>query len=173
MFRLIRTRTWTTTRRRLDDTEYELAAANLLLAAQESGWAPSEPPVDGDLPAVLTHVDTGVREEAEIHAADHAEKHLDPTNALGLTLSERWTGYPDGSAVHYLGAGRWLHYHPGRAKARTNRSHFFPEVERVCLLDSHRSGPAMEPVAGLAALLELLGANYTNYRAESRAGSTT
>ncbi|MET8704213.1 hypothetical protein ABZW10_35985 [Kitasatospora sp. NPDC004723] len=114
---------------------------------------------------MLRHVDTGVREEAEMNAADHAEKHLDPTNTLGLAKAERWTGYPDGSAVHYLGAGRWLHHHPGHAKARTRHSLGFPEAERICLLDSRSGGPAMEPVAGLAALLELLGGEYVNYRA--------
>ncbi|WP_033820993.1 hypothetical protein [Kitasatospora sp. MBT63] len=113
MFRLIRTATWTATRRRLLDTEGELE--------------------------------------------------------LGLALAERWTGYPDGSAVHYLGAGRWLHYHPGRTKLRTSRAHFFPESERICLIASRRSTWDVEPVAGLAGLLDLLGGNYIDYRAP-RAG---
>ncbi|MFJ2781552.1 hypothetical protein [Kitasatospora sp. NPDC087315] len=165
MFRLIRTATWTETRRRLLDTECELEAAVTILAAQAAGWEPPQPPVDGDLAAVLRHVDTGVRDEAEMHAADYAEKHLDQENTLGLALAERWTGYPDGSAVHYLGDGRWLHYHPGRTKLRTSRSHYFAEPERICLLDSHSSSRDLSPVASLPALLELLGAHYIDYRA--------
>ncbi|MER6364448.1 hypothetical protein [Kitasatospora sp. NPDC001527] len=167
MFRLIRTAVLTETRRRLDATEYELAEAHLLLAAQEGGWTPPEPPVDGDLPAVLRHVDTAVREEAEMNAADHAEKHLDPTNTLGLAMAERWTGYPDGTAVHYLGAGRWLHYHPGHAKVRTDRSRFYPEVERICLIGSPRCWE-MQSVASLAALLNLLRVSDIDYRAGQR-----
>ncbi|MBP0453979.1 hypothetical protein J5Y04_31220 [Kitasatospora sp. RG8] len=165
MFRLIRTTTWTATQRRLLDTEGELEKAVTILAAQAAGWEPPQPPVDGDLTAVLRHVDAGVRDEAEMHAADYAEKHLDSENTLGLALAERWTGFPDGSAVHYLGAGRWLHYHPGRTKLRTSRAHFFAESERIGLLDSHSSSRDLDPVASLPVLLELLGGHYIDYRA--------
>lgn len=167
MFRLIRTRTWTQTRRRLFDIEGELEAAVTILAAQAAGWEPPEPPVDGDLGEVLRYVDACVRDEAVCRAADFAERHLDQEHVLGLALAERWTGYPDGSAVHYLGDGRWLHYHPGRIKLRTSRSHSFPESERICLLDSHRRD--LYPVASLLDLLERLGAHYIDYRAP-RAG---
>ncbi|MFF0415620.1 hypothetical protein ACFYUY_34980 [Kitasatospora sp. NPDC004745] len=162
MFRLIRTTTWTATRRRLLDTEGELEAAVTILAAQAAGWEPPQPPVDGDLADVLRYVDAGVRDEAVCRAADYAEQHLDQENVLGLAMTERWTGYPDGSAVHYLGADRWLHYHPGRTKLRTGRAHYFPESERVCVIGS-RSARDVEPVAGLPALLELLGGTYINY----------
>ncbi|WBP91980.1 hypothetical protein [Kitasatospora cathayae] len=164
MFRLIRTSTWTTFQRRLLDLECELAEAVTILAVQAAGWTPPEPPVDGDLPAVLRHVDAGAREEAVCRAADFAERSFDPDNVLGLAMTERWTGYPDGSAVHHLGADRWLHYHPGRTKLRTGRAHYFPECERICLIGS-RSARDVEPVASLPALLELLGGTYINYRA--------
>ncbi|MGW2547961.1 hypothetical protein ACWC5I_45640 [Kitasatospora sp. NPDC001574] len=163
VFRLIRTTTWTATRRRLLDVEGELEAAATILAAQAAGWEPPQPPVDGDLAAVLRHVDTGVRDEAEIHAADFAEKHLDPENTLGLAMAERWTGYPDGSAVHYLGDGRWLHYHPGHRAAGTLRATRYPGYALIVLL--HSGYPQAEPVTSLAALLELLGGNRINYRA--------
>ncbi|MER8188206.1 hypothetical protein [Kitasatospora sp. NPDC094015] len=164
MFRLIRTATWTATRRRLLATEGELEAAVTILAARAAGWEPPQPPVDGDLAAVLRYVDAGVRDEAACRAADFAERSFDQNNVLGLAVTERWTGYPDGTAVHYLGAGRWLHYHPGRTKLRTGRAHFFPEPERICLIASRRSTWDVEPVATLAVLLETLGGNYINYR---------
>ncbi|MGW7582763.1 hypothetical protein ACWGKU_29420 [Kitasatospora sp. NPDC054768] len=156
MFRLIRARTWTETRCRLADTEYELEAANLILAVQASGWTPPLAPFAGDLAAVLRHVDTGVREEAEIRAADHAEQHLDPTNALGLAMAERWAGYPDGTAVHYLGAGRWLHHHPGHTVLHTQRSARAGSDARTVLLHSGSRLP--EQVRSLVDLLELLAA---------------
>ncbi|MGW4807169.1 hypothetical protein [Kitasatospora sp. NPDC004272] len=157
MFRLIRTRTWTETRHRLLDTEYELAAATAILAAQGSGWEPSQAPVDGDLAAVLAHVENAVREEAACRAADYAEQHLDPTHCLGLTLAERWSGYPDGSAVYCLGADRWLHYHPGRTLLRTYQSHGWPEAEEIHLIKSSPRPWEMQTVDSLPALLELLG----------------
>ncbi|MCC9312081.1 hypothetical protein LN042_34340 [Kitasatospora sp. RB6PN24] len=172
MFRLIRTSTWTKTQRRLLDTECELKEAVAILAAQAVDWEPPQPPVEGDLAAVLRYVDAGVREEAEMRAADYAEQHLDRENVLGLALAERWTGHPDGTAVHYLGDGRWLHYHPGRTKLNTSRSQFFAGSEQICLLDSHRSTRDLEPVASLAVLLELLGGGYINYRAP-RVGQPT
>ncbi|MFD9061442.1 hypothetical protein ACFVZ3_07990 [Kitasatospora purpeofusca] len=172
MFRLIRTATWTAARRRLLDTEGELEAAVTVLAAQAAGWEPPQPPVDGDLAAVLRHVDAGVRDEAEMHAADFAEQHLDPENTLGLALAERWSGFADGSAVHCLGASRWLHYHPGRTKVRTTRSRSFAESERICLLDSRSSSRDLQPVASLPDLLERLGAHYIAYRAP-RVGQQT
>ncbi len=165
MFRLIRTTAWTETMRRLRAAEGELEAAAAILAAQAAGWQAPQPPVDGDVADILRHVDAGVRDEAEMHAADFAEQRLDQENVLGLALAERWTGFPDGSAVHYLGDGRWLHYHPGRTKLRTVRSGHFPESEQICLLDSHRSTRDLNPVASLAVLLELLGAHYIDYRA--------
>ncbi|MET9402118.1 hypothetical protein [Kitasatospora sp. NPDC002965] len=165
MFRLIRTTTWTATRRRLLDVEGELEAAATILAAQAAGWEPPQPPVDGDLAAVLRHVDTGVRDEAVCRAADFSERDFDAQNTLGLALPERWTGYPDGSAVHYLGDGRWLHYHPGRTRLRTVRAGHFAESERICLLDSHSGLRDLNPVASLAALLGLLGGDRINYRA--------
>ncbi|MFF8775092.1 hypothetical protein [Kitasatospora sp. NPDC015120] len=161
MFRLIRTSTWTATRRRLDATEYELAAANLLLAVQDAGWTPPEPPADGDLAAVLRHVDGGVREEAEVRAADHAEQHLDPTNSLGLAMAERWTSYPDGTAVHYLGGGWWLHHHPGHAAFYTRRSARDGGEARTVLVHSGTRHP--EEVRSLAGLLQMLGAFYIDY----------
>ncbi|MBD0673475.1 hypothetical protein [Streptomyces sp. CBMA156] len=154
MFRLIRTRTWTETRRRLADTEYELEAATLILDLQNSGWTPPPAPVAGDLAAVLRHVDTGVREEAAVRAADHAEEHLDPTNAIGLAETERWTGYPDGTAVHYLGAGRWLHHHPGHATLHTQRSARAGDDAQTVLVHSGSRLP--EQVRSLAALLAML-----------------
>ncbi|MFD5084350.1 hypothetical protein ACFWOG_17140 [Kitasatospora sp. NPDC058406] len=163
VFRLIRTTTWTATRRRLLDVEGELEAAAAFLAAQAAGWEPPQPPVDGDLAAVLRHVDTGVRDEAEIHAADFAEQHLDPENTLGLAMAERWTGLPDGSAVHYLGAGRWLHYHPGHRAAGTLRATRYPGYALIVLL--HSGYPQAEPVTSLAALLGLLGGDRIDYRA--------
>ncbi|MFE6869607.1 hypothetical protein ACFVFS_24020 [Kitasatospora sp. NPDC057692] len=154
MFRLIRTTTLAETRRRLDATEYELAAASLVLAEQNADWTPPPPPFAGDLAAVLRHVDTGVREEAEIRAADHAEQHLDPTNALGLAMAERWTGYLDGTAVHYLGAGYWLHHHPGHTTLQTRRSARDSGDARTVLLHSGTRLP--EQVRSLAHLLEML-----------------
>ncbi len=154
MFRLIRTTAWTATRRRLLETEGELEAAVTILTAQGAGWEAPRPPVDGDLADVLRHVDAGVRDEAVCRAADYAETHLDPTHALGLAMPERWTGYPDGSAVHYLGAGWWLHHHPGHTALRTARAVRGPGYAQTVLL--HSGTPQPEQVMSLAALLEML-----------------
>ncbi|RKE02944.1 hypothetical protein [Streptomyces sp. TLI_171] len=161
MFRLIRTRALRQGRLRLLAVERELADATANLAVQTAGWEPPQAPIDGDVAAVLRHVDAAVREEAVCRAADYAEQHLDPTHSLGLTLPGRWSGYPDGSAVHYLGAGRWLYYHPGHAKLHTIRSHGHAEFEQVRLIDSRPW--ESEPVANLPALLELLDGNRIAY----------
>ncbi|MFF2819641.1 hypothetical protein ACFVT9_29485 [Kitasatospora cineracea] len=157
MLRLIPTRLWKSTQRRLRHAED-------ILAAQAAGWQAPLPPVDGDLADVLRYVDAAVRDEAVCRAADYCEQHLDPTHSLGLTVPERWSGHPDGSAVYCLGAGQWLYYHPGRTQLRTHRGKRHPEAEQVCLIASGPRPWEFEPVAGLPALLELLGADCTGYR---------
>ncbi|GLW73689.1 hypothetical protein Kpho02_59870 [Kitasatospora phosalacinea] len=164
MFRLIRASTLMESRRRLQHTEYELAEATAILVAQSAGWEPPQALVDGDLAAVLAHVENAVREEAACRAADYAEQHLDPTHCLGLTLAERWSGYPDGSAVYCLGADRWLHYHPGRTLLRTYQSLGWPETEEIHLIKSSPRPWEMQTVASLPALLELLDLNRPHPR---------
>ncbi|MER5866140.1 hypothetical protein [Kitasatospora sp. NPDC002040] len=145
------------------ETAAALEAA-LTLTASPGGWTPAEPPVDGDLAAVLRYVDAGVRDEAAWRAAGFAEQHFDSENSLGLALPERWTGLPDGSAVHYLGAGQWLHYHPGRSKSGTARSSYYPAAERIGLLFSRSVDRDVQPLMSLADLLERLGACSVDYR---------
>ncbi|MEU3495377.1 hypothetical protein ABZ747_18050 [Kitasatospora cineracea] len=160
MLRLIPARLWESTQRRLRHAED-------ILAAQAAGWQAPLPPVDGDLVDVLRYVDTAVRDEAVCRAADFAENSFDEHSVLGLTMPERWTGYPDGTAVHYLGADRWLHYHPGRTTLGTYRSRRWPEAEQICLLDSRSTLHHPLAVAGLADLLEKLdvgGIRYTRTR---------
>ncbi|MEU5388652.1 hypothetical protein [Kitasatospora cineracea] len=164
MLRLIPARLWESTQRRLRHAED-------ILAAQAAGWEAPLPPVDGDLADVLRYVDAAVRDEATCRAADYCEGAFDEHSVLGLTMPERWTGYPDGTAIHYLGAGCWLHYHPGSTKLGTYRSHGWPEAEQVCLLDSRSTLHHPLPVAALADLLEKLNAGGIRYT-RTRPGRT-
>ncbi|GAA2121481.1 hypothetical protein GCM10009759_71240 [Kitasatospora saccharophila] len=149
MFRLVPTRLWESTQRRLRHAED-------ILATQAAGWEAPMPPVDGNLADVLRHVDAAVRDEATCRAADYCERSFDEHDVLGLTMPERWTGYPDGTAVHYLGAGQWLHYHPGRTKLRTYQSLGWSEAEEIHLIKSSPRPWEMQTVDSLPALLELL-----------------
>ncbi|MFF4344257.1 hypothetical protein ACFY00_30560 [Kitasatospora sp. NPDC001540] len=158
MFRLIPTHLWESTQRRLGHAEG-------ILAAQAVGWQAPLPPVNGDRADVLRHVDAAVRDEAVCRATDFAERFLDEHSALGLALAERWTGFPDGTAVYCLGGGYWLHYNPGRTKLHTSRAYRFREPEEICLITG-TSKRETEPITSLAVLLERLGGDYIDYRAD-------
>ncbi|MGW2401785.1 hypothetical protein ACWCYY_35050 [Kitasatospora sp. NPDC001664] len=144
---------------KLSETAAALETALTLTAPAD--WTPAEPPVDGDLDAVLRYIDAGVRDEAACRAADFAEQNSDSVNVLGLALAERWSGLPDGSAVHYLGAGQWLHYHPGRSRSGTARSGHYPAAERIGLLTARSVDYDVQPLSSLADLLERLTARAT------------